>query len=285
MELTKCPMKATVYRLTAGDNDPDRHKCHWVDYTLEFQFRRLLICSDSGNYSYSWGHDDEDSLMNLLSRAEYEYLLSKISNKSVFDLKTSKEQLIEYVKSNSDKYGVDKTKHIIEDIKDMGDYLIENEYLYQVQNIVPKIDYESIPVYKDYPYNAKVVIDMFMKYVQPQIKKDFESSKIKIGISYTSDNESTAIEEVKSILKRIEDMCLLSLKVKDSKRACRNANGKELTKQEFEAIDPDSDDAWFDDYDFTMEAEIDTLLDIDEVLARCDDEGLSVYAIKTKGNK
>ena len=88
-----------------------------------------------------------------------------------------KEQLIEYVKHNEESYGVDNIEDIIKNIKDIPELLTEESYLYHVKDIIPKIDWEAIPIEKAYPYNAQVVSEMFINYVQPQIKNDFEERK------------------------------------------------------------------------------------------------------------
>lgn len=276
MQLIKCPLNAIVYRLKTDDNDPDRHKCGWADFTLEFDFRRLSIRSDSGDYAYSWGHSDNDSILNLLSRVSKEYLLSKISDKNIFDIKTSKEQLIEYVKHNEESYGVDNIEDIIKNIKDIPELLTEESYLYHVKDIIPKIDWEAIPIEKAYPYNAQVVSEMFINYVQPQIKNDFEERKKSLYIYYTNDNEPMAIEEIKNILNRIDNVILLDFSIKEAKRACRNANGKEMDEEGFDSMDADDKEVWFDDYDFTFLAVIETPMSIDELIDICENEGLSV---------
>ena len=214
--------------------------------------------------------------MNLLSRVSKEYLLSKISDKNIFDIKTSKEQLIEYVKHNEESYGVDNIEDIIKNIKDIPELLTEESYLYHAKDIIPKIDWEAIPIEKAYPYNAQVVSEMFINYVQPQIKNDFEERKKSLYIYYTNDNEPMAIEEIKNILNRIDNVILLDFSIKEAKRACRNANGKEMDEEGFDSMDADDEEVWFDDYDFTFLAVIETPMSIDELIDICENEGLSV---------
>ena len=70
---------------------------------------------------------------------------------------------------------------------------------------------------------------------------------------YTDDNERAARDEIKCELEDAGFIIIGEPKVVDSTRACRNAYGKTLSEEEFNNIDPDSDEAWFDDYDYTFE--------------------------------
>ena len=48
----------------------------------------------------------------------------------------------------------------------------EETFLRTVKYIIPGIDFESVAIEKDYPYGAKVVVDIFEKYLQPKIKEE-----------------------------------------------------------------------------------------------------------------
>lgn len=276
MKLTKCVPKITEYRLVAENGDKDKCRCAWADFTLEHEFRRLSIRSDSGNYSYNWGRSESQSLLNLLSSVTKEYLLSKISDSNVFDAKASKERLIEHVRYNAESYDFDDIDSIIEEIRSVPEIISEERWLYQVRNIIAQIDWESIPVEKYYPYNAQIIAEFFVTHVQPEIRKEFENNKRYIKVEYTGDNEPIALEEIRNGITQIKDVILLSLNVIDSTRACRNANGKEMSEEEFDAIDPSSDEAWFDDYDFTMKAVIETDMSTSDLMDKLENEGLSV---------
>lgn len=274
MKLIKCVPRIIEYRLVAEDGDKDKCRCAWADFTLEFEFRRLSIRSDSGNYSYSWGRSESQSILNLLSNVSKEYLLSKISNKSIFDVKSSKERLIEHVRYNAESYSIEDVDDAIEEINLIPEIITEERWLHNVRHLFAKMDWESIPVEKCYPYNAQIIVDFFIEYVQPQIRKDFDENKKYVCITYTCDNEPMALDEIRNCIKRVNGSILLSLDVTESERACRNANGKELSEEEFDEIDPESDEAWFDDYDFTMKAVIETDMDMDSLLDELEKEGV-----------
>lgn len=87
---------------------------------------------------------------------------------------------------------------------------------------------------------------------------------LKALFEYTTDYETDAIETIKDNINETGLKCT-NIIVKEANRACRNAYGKELDPDEFDAIDPDSDEAWFDDYDFTLEATIESDLPLSEI--------------------
>jgi hypothetical protein len=68
---------------------------------------------------------------------------------------------------------------------------------------------------------------------------------------FTTDNDAMAIEEVTLGINGA-GMTIDDLKITNSTHACRNANGKELSEEEFNGLAPDDDNAWFDDYDYVL---------------------------------
>lgn len=177
MKVTKVLPNTVMYKLKAENDDKDKYLCQWADFTLEFDFRRLSIHSDLGDYAYCWGHSDYDSLMNLLSRVSKDYLLDKLSSRTVFDVVESKKELVKYVRQNAEYYNIFDTNDIIEKINDIEESVSEEMYLYKVRDIIEWIEFVDIPVEKRYPYNAETICDFFIKYIQPQIKAEFEASK------------------------------------------------------------------------------------------------------------
>ena len=99
-----------------------------------------------------------------------------------------------------------------------------------------------------------------------------------LNIYYTGDNEPIAIAEVKASLEKIKGINIMSLEVIDTKRSCRNAYGQELSEDKFEAIDSD-DEIWFDDYDFTIKAEVSTKMPTELLLKHCEDNSLSLQIL------
>ena len=74
----------------------------------------------------------------------------------------------------------------------------------------------------------------------------------KKNFAYTTCTEGEAIEEILGQLKHY-DLKVIDAEVISSERACRNAYGKEMDEEDFDDIDVDSDECWFDDYDFIVQ--------------------------------
>ena len=88
--------------------------------------------------------------------------------------------------------------------------------------------------------------------------------------AYTSDNEAMALCEVERMVKECDGIEVINIEIYDESRACRNSYGEELDEDEFDEIDSDSDEAWFDDYDFTIKFTISTSLTEEEAVSRLD---------------
>lgn len=102
-----------------------------------------------------------------------------MSTRSVFLLEESKKETIEYIEDNGwEAFGIESEEdweRLKEDILDI-DTCSEETFFRTVDDIIPDIDFESIIIKKDYPYGAKVVVDIFEKYLQPKIKEEFASA-------------------------------------------------------------------------------------------------------------
>ena len=98
-----------------------------------------------------------------------------------------------------------------------------------------------------------------------------------LKLEYTNDNESLPLKEVESMLKNINGIEeILFLEVIKSRRACRNSYGKELPEEQFDVLEFDEEEAWFDDYDFTLFGQIKTSLSPKDLLTKCNNIGLSI---------
>ena len=98
-----------------------------------------------------------------------------------------------------------------------------------------------------------------------------------LTLEYTNDNEPLALKEVESILKNIDGIEeILFLEVIKSRRACRNSYRKELSEEQFDVLEFDEEEAWFDDYDFTLFGQIKTSLSPKDLLTKCNNMGLSI---------
>ena len=95
-------------------------------------------------------------------------------------------------------------------------------------------------------------------------------------VYYTSDSEAMAFNDIFDCVKACEEIALVRLDILHSNRTCRNAYGKEMDEDEFDDIDPDSDEAWFDDYDFEFELVIETDLSEEDAMSLLANSGIDV---------
>lgn len=176
MKIIKTIPRIYTYNLKASKDDDIYSHCLWARFTFDCDAGILTINSDAGDYSYRWGYNENEDFMHLMSRIDKYYLLNKISDESRFLLEESKKRTIENIEINGfEEYDI-KTEEEWEDIKNeiLNIDTWNEHYFYEsVKNIVPVINWESIYTEKDYPLGAKVIAEMFDKYLQPQIKIDF----------------------------------------------------------------------------------------------------------------
>ncbi len=112
-----------------------------------------------------------------MSRVDQGYLLNKLSSLSEFDIGKSKAGTIRNIKEYGEDYlGIRYGKQlesVIEEISGIDNGASEETFTREVSEIVPDIDWEDIEIVKEYPYGAEVAVGMFIKYLQPEIKKEF----------------------------------------------------------------------------------------------------------------
>lgn len=176
MEITKIEPRTYTYRLVPNKNDEEYASCMWARFVFDCDNGRLNINSDAGDFSYGWGFNEHEDFMHLMSRVDKYYLLNKLSSRSVFLLEESKKATIETIEDNGfENYDIkseEDWEEYKQDILDI-DTCSEETFFRTVDDIMPYIDWESIIIEKDYPYGAKVVVDLFEKYLQPKIKEEF----------------------------------------------------------------------------------------------------------------
>lgn len=176
MEITKIEPRTYTYRLVPNKDDEEYASCMWARFVFDCDNGRLNINSDAGDFSYGWGFNEHEDFMHLMSRVDKYYLLNKLSSRSVFLLEESKKATIETIEDNGfENYDIkseEDWEEYKQDILDI-DTCSEETFFRTVDDIMPYIDWESIIIEKDYPYGAKVVVDLFEKYLQPKIKEEF----------------------------------------------------------------------------------------------------------------
>lgn len=183
MKIKRVEPKIVSYSLRTEESDENFFECYWATFTFDCDRGCLNINSDAGNFSHSWGYNENEDFMSLMARINHDYLLDKISDRSVFFLKESIEETIAEIRENGiDYFGIENEEElnsVIEDIKDLSEDIISEEFFFRaVENIVPGIDFEAVQVVKDYPHGAKKVCELFKEYVQPLIKEEIKKNTI-----------------------------------------------------------------------------------------------------------
>lgn len=170
MKVERIEPKVITYKLTPSKDDAEYMECMWARFIFDCDNGRLNINSDAGDYSYGWGYNEHEDFMHLMARINSDYLLNKIADRTVFDLEASKKQTIENIKEYED-LGC-QLQEFIDEINDI-DINSADGFFINV-DAIGNIDCENIEIVKKFPHGAMVVCDLFTKYIQPQIKKDFQ---------------------------------------------------------------------------------------------------------------
>lgn len=178
MKIKKVEPRTYTYELYPEKSDKEFSSCMWARFIFDCDNGRLNINSDVGDYTYTWGHSKNEDFIHLMSRVNEDYLLNKLSDRSVFLLEGSKKELIESIETYWYDFGFE-TKAEWEECKrellGLSSFDAGNKYAFfnRVQEIIPDIDADVIYIEKDYPYQAKLIVNWFIKYLQPKIKEKF----------------------------------------------------------------------------------------------------------------
>lgn len=73
-------------------DDKEYNDCPWARFTFDCDNGSLVIAGDAGEYSYIWGHNENEKFMHLMSRINKYYLMDKISGRYMLNLKESKSE-------------------------------------------------------------------------------------------------------------------------------------------------------------------------------------------------
>lgn len=177
MKIEKIRPNVITYWLTLDETDEEYHRCICAVYTFDCDNGHLSINSDAGIYSYCWGYSEHQDFMQLMGTLDQEYLLDKISDRSIFNIIKSKDCVI----ANIERYGMgcfgikdrEQMNRILKEINDIDYDADERTFCREVCDIIPDIDRGSIEIIKEYPHRAVTVASLFTKYLQPEIRKQF----------------------------------------------------------------------------------------------------------------
>ena len=172
--------KIITFEFRQEKTDEDYGSCMWARFNLDLINYSMSIESDCGNYGYGWIPTPEtESFLKLCARFDAGYLLCKISDTSVVDGKKTWENLEEIIKEVAECL-TDEQDEDMEEIKnacysgynerDVHD-AVESAIKYtRLENEIEDFDlWDSIE--KDYPINAKKIVEVYITHIVPAIKK------------------------------------------------------------------------------------------------------------------
>lgn len=170
-----------TFEFRQDKGDEDYGTCMWARFHLDTENYTMFIESDCGNYGYGWCPTPEtEKFLKLCARLNEGYLLEKLSDRTVVDgeetwknIQSLIHECTEYEDIKND-WDMDEIKHACfcgygeRDVHDS----IEEAFRYT--NLSDKIEdydiWESIE--KDYPCNAKKIVQVYMEHIVPAIKKE-----------------------------------------------------------------------------------------------------------------
>lgn len=161
--------------------DKDYGSCMWAQFHFDLDNYDLMIASDCGNFTYCWAPTPKsESFLHLMSRTNDDYLLGKLSDRSVIDEEETFRQMWEYMKELAELSSSTLDEEDMENLKlcccgyderevaDEVESWLDTNYSMK-QNLSTEYLYDCI--YKDYPADAKKIVSVFKEHVQPKIKE------------------------------------------------------------------------------------------------------------------
>ena len=157
-----------IFEFHQEKGDKDYGSCLWARFYLDLDNYSLLINSDCGDYSYTWPPSKAESFVHLLARCRSDYLLNKLSGRSVVDALKTYDNILELIKSED--YDVDDSiLKEIEGICHCFTYDAIAEYVSSTIGLDVSDVYQCIAT--DYPNGAKKIVEIFLNFIVPELIK------------------------------------------------------------------------------------------------------------------
>ena len=152
--------------------DKDYGSCLWARFKFDLDNYELNISSDCGDYGYGWiPTPDKESFIHLMSRVNGDYLLEKLSDRSVVDGGSTSANLHEILLE------LDVDDFIYEDIDELCEaYSDFDETFNALTNALSDVKgIDSYDVYEciemDYPPQAKKIVEIFISYIKATLQE------------------------------------------------------------------------------------------------------------------
>jgi len=158
-------------------DDPDRGECLWADFDFYPKEWTLKVSSDCGSFSCEWNPSEKKAFLSFCAGIKESYLLSKLCRKDTVDIERTRGIVEEYLND------MGLSKNEIEDLmesydSEVGEYMDEESpklcrYLvceWNEDNDI-QIDEPWELVFTDWSYGQKKIGDIFIKKIQPTLRK------------------------------------------------------------------------------------------------------------------
>lgn len=167
------------YRQTKGDKDYG--SCLWARFNFDTKHYSLSIESDCGSYGYGWyPTPDSETFLHLCSRFESEYLLGKISSRSVVDGAATHKALTEFL-ADYDDYAYEVLSECQRAELEAACHSNGQDYA-TTKEIFDALDGTGFEgscseydiaccIEMTYPNGAKKIAEIFRDHIQPELQK------------------------------------------------------------------------------------------------------------------
>lgn len=161
--------------------DTDYGSCLWARFYFDLNEYTLLIESDCGNYSYSWCITPTESFLKLMSRIHSDYLLEKISSRSIVDGDATAKNIKEYI---DDVLDGEEPDFDFSEVENVCYYASVDEVYSELVNVLKNTnanndnadEYSLLQcIQQKFPYDAEKTVTVFKSFIQPKIKEILES--------------------------------------------------------------------------------------------------------------
>ena len=159
--------------------DEDYGTCMWARFVIDTENYELHICSDCGNYGYSWIPTPEhESFLQLLSRMDRDYFLDKIGCRNFVDVEDTYKRAKEYLEYLTEGETLEEKEIDLDSLYTACTYKNKQDVYDSICSVIRNsnlLGTESFEIYEciamTYSFNQNKISEVFAKYIQPFIKE------------------------------------------------------------------------------------------------------------------
>lgn len=160
--------------------DKDYGSCMWARFVIDTKNYELHICSDCGNYGYSWIPTPEhESFLQLLSRMDRDYFLDKIGCRNFVEVEDTHNKIKEYLEYLAEGETLEEVGIDIDSLYTACTYGNKQDVYDAIFSVIRNsniLGAESFEIYEcivmTYSFNQKKISEVFAKHIQPFIKEN-----------------------------------------------------------------------------------------------------------------